>query len=237
MNGIFISPLFVVTALVIAAGLAGIIMLTYFMANFRKGKYHHWMYRTLMVIQRFEVFAIAVFVIVISAYCFSLIRTLPVFTRISKYETLIILLITGISVLTMNYLSGRFGHRGENQAFASIRLLGHIYAVINMLLIRFITGDSVYDSVVICYLGMVLGRFIYFDTALDKVLLDLQGLKKNLPVALVMLVYVTTMLFLYQASGIPILGEDMILQMVVLYTAVLFGLKITNGILKGMHLL
>lgn len=235
MEWIVHTPLFMITALGVGAGLIGILMLAYFVGKFKRGKYGHGMVRLLTLIQRFEVFSIAVFATLISAYGYSLLRILPNYVAISQYESLIILLITGISVLLMNFLSAKFGHQEEIEYITSIRLLGYVYAVLNMLLIRFITGNSLYNPVVICYLGMVLGRFIYFDTAMEKIASDMKGLKKNLPLAVGMLVYVGTMFLLYHRFGIPLWGEDMLLQLVVMYTAVLVGLKITDGILRGMY--
>lgn len=51
---------------------------------------------------------------------------------------------------------------------SSLRLIGMIYMLIIFLYIKFIYEDSNYDSILLYFLTLIIGRFVYFDATLQS---------------------------------------------------------------------
>ena len=50
---------------------------------------------------------------------------------------------------------------------ASVRMLGMFYAIIILVYLNFIGDESEYNPVMMYYLGLMIGRFVYFDASLS----------------------------------------------------------------------
>lgn len=76
---------------------------------------------------------------------------------------------------------------------AGMRLMGMLYMLIIFVYIKYIYDDNNYDSIVIYFLSMVIGRFIYFDASLESFNDAMKDTTRNLPLLLLGLFCTVTM--------------------------------------------
>ena len=64
---------------------------------------------------------------------------------------------------------------------ASIRLLGMFYTILILVYLNFIGDESEYSPVMMYYLGLMVGRFVYFDASFMDFIENIKNAFKNLP--------------------------------------------------------
>ena len=69
---------------------------------------------------------------------------------------------------------------------ASVRLISAFYIILILLYIKFIYHDSNYDSLIMYFITLAVGRFLYFDSTLEDIRDTLQGVVRNLPLLVLM---------------------------------------------------
>lgn len=69
---------------------------------------------------------------------------------------------------------------------ASVRLISAFYIILILLYIKFIYHDSNYDSLIMYFITLAVGRFLYFDSTLEDIKEALQGVARNLPLLVLM---------------------------------------------------
>ena len=72
---------------------------------------------------------------------------------------------------------------------ASIRLVSTFYMILIFLYIRFIYNDTNYNELIIYFVGLVIGRFIYFDFTWKDFSQTMRNLWENLPLLLLIILY------------------------------------------------
>ena len=72
---------------------------------------------------------------------------------------------------------------------ASVRLISVFYIVLILLYIRFIYEDTNYDSLILYFLTLTVGRFLYFDFTVKSFLETMRGVLENLPLLVIMSAY------------------------------------------------
>ncbi len=65
---------------------------------------------------------------------------------------------------------------------ANMRLMGMLYMLFIFAYIKFIYDDSNYDGIIIYFLTMVIGRFVYFDASLESFGDAMKDTFRNLPI-------------------------------------------------------
>lgn len=60
------------------------------------------------------------------------------------------------------------------------------YIILILLYIKFIYHDSNYDSLIMYFITLAVGRFLYFDSTLEDIKETLQGVARNLPLLVLM---------------------------------------------------
>ena len=60
------------------------------------------------------------------------------------------------------------------------------YIILILLYIKFIYHDSNYDSLIMYFITLAVGRFLYFDSTLEDIRNTLQGVARNLPLLVLM---------------------------------------------------
>lgn len=73
------------------------------------------------------------------------------------------------------------------------RLTGMFYMMIIFFYIKFIYNDDNYDMFISYFLGLMVGRFAYFDSSVHDFLLAMKGVKKNIPLLIFTLIYTAIM--------------------------------------------
>ncbi len=64
---------------------------------------------------------------------------------------------------------------------ASVRMLGMFYAIIILVYLNFMGDESEYNPVMMYYLGLLIGRFVYFDASFSDFIDAVKSILKHLP--------------------------------------------------------
>ena len=105
-----------------------------------------------------------------------------------KYENIILLLFLVFSVFMTNWFDILFVPLTAipTRQKASVRLISAFYIILILLYIKFIYHDSNYDSLIMYFITLAVGRFLYFDSTLEDIKETLQGVARNLPLLVLM---------------------------------------------------
>ena len=105
-----------------------------------------------------------------------------------KYQNIILLLFLVFSVFMTNWFDILFVPLTAipTRQKASVRLISAFYIILILLYIKFIYHDSNYDSLIMYFITLAVGRFLYFDSTLEDIKETLQGVAKNLPLLVLM---------------------------------------------------
>ena len=108
----------------------------------------------------------------------------------NKYNGIILLAFIVVSIVFTSFMDNliiplKNVHPGER---ASMRLMGMLYMLIIFAYIKFIYEDSNYDSIIIYFLTLVIGRFVYFDATLESFGNALKETFRNLPLMVLALI-------------------------------------------------
>ncbi len=101
-----------------------------------------------------------------------------------EYGDFLLLLFILLSVIFNNLLDHVFmplRHISDSQKSA-LRLVGMVYMVVIFAYIKFIYEDNNYDRIIQYYLGLMIGRFVYFDTTWKGFADALKDAAKELPI-------------------------------------------------------
>lgn len=105
-----------------------------------------------------------------------------------KYQDFFLLLFLLCSVILNGYLDRAFVplQRISPDQKASVRLVSSFYIVLILLYIKFIYLDDNYDALIMYFITLAVGRFIYFDFTWKDFLGTLRGVFQNLPLLILM---------------------------------------------------
>lgn len=113
----------------------------------------------------------------------------------SKYNGIILLLFILGSVILNSFVDNKIiplNHIRPGER-ASMRLLGMIYMLVIFAYIKFFYVDSNYDNIIMYFITLVIGRFVYFDASLESFQEAMNGVKDNLPILLLALMCTSIM--------------------------------------------
>lgn len=108
-----------------------------------------------------------------------------------KYQDVFLLFFLIMSVVVTNMFDlilVNLTHLKSEQKGA-VRLVSSLYVVLILLYIRFIYNDTNYNSLILYFVTLFLGRFVYFDFTLKDFKNLLSGVTRNLPLLGLMLAY------------------------------------------------
>ena len=100
----------------------------------------------------------------------------------NKWSSLFLLGFIVLSVLFNTFLDHVIVPlRIQEDERASIRLIGMIYMIVIFAYIKFIYEDNNYDAIIMYYIGLVIGRFVYFDATWNGFKETIASAVKDLP--------------------------------------------------------
>ncbi|MBC5684231.1 MULTISPECIES: hypothetical protein [Clostridia] len=108
-----------------------------------------------------------------------------------KYQDLLLLLFLCFSVILNGWLDIVLVPLEEldSDQKASIRLVSTFYIILILLYIKFIYNDDNYDSLMMYFITLAVGRFIYFDFTMHDFLSTIHGFVQQLPLLILMGAY------------------------------------------------
>lgn len=112
-----------------------------------------------------------------------------------KYNDFLLLLLIVISILFNRLLDNvlirlrRISHEEK----AAIRLVGMVYMMLIFGYIKFIYGNDNYDMFITYFLGLMVGRFVYFDVSFSDLKTGISGAVRNFPLMIMSLGYLSVL--------------------------------------------
>lgn len=117
---------------------------------------------------------------------------------------------------------------------ASIRLVSTIYMVLIFAYIRFIYDDLNYNELIVYFLGLVIGRFVYFDFTWPDFVKTMKGVGRNLPMLILMLLYSGMMCFVGFRSKFLLTSNGVIVSILIAHIFMDLSIFIAHIILHPM---
>lgn len=78
---------------------------------------------------------------------------------------------------------------------ASVRIVGMLYIIMIFIYIKFIYENNNYDRFITYFIGLMVGRFAYFDVSLKDFVYSIRAAAKNLPLMILTLCYTAFMCY------------------------------------------
>lgn len=113
------------------------------------------------------------------------------------HKDFLLLLMIVISIL----LNNLFDHfiiplkRINNEERCALRVIGMIYVIMIFLYIKYIYENPNYDGFIMYFLGLMVGRFIYFDASFKDFLNTMKSALRQLPIMILGLLYTALMCY------------------------------------------
>lgn len=107
----------------------------------------------------------------------------------TKYDDFLLLGFIIISIVLNTILDHLFVplKHVEKDEIGTLRMTGMVYMLIIFAYIKFIYEDNNYDQIVIYFLTLVIGRFVYFDASFKDFLHSMRKLIDTMPILLLVL--------------------------------------------------
>lgn len=115
-----------------------------------------------------------------------------------KHKDMLLLIMICLSIV-LNNLMDRVIIRLKNvnsRERASVRIIGMIYVIMIFLYIKYIYENNNYDGFIMYFLGLMIGRFVYFDASFKDTLKTITEALKQLPLMILGLGYTGFMAYL-----------------------------------------
>lgn len=187
-------------------------------------------------------FIITIFAVVVSMCAYEWLETnLKRFSFFQDYASIFQILTILLAIIIMNGCTKKYVIRPSgmsddelHEEISSLRLLGSIFAVAHLIFIKCFWETNQYDSLLLCYVILVIGRFVYFDSSLRSVWTEIKKMAKHLWTVFVVIVALYIPLFFYVFKDISITTENILCSLCVIYLAMLFGVNSYKDISKGL---
>lgn len=105
-----------------------------------------------------------------------------------QYQDVFLLVFICLSVFVTSWADTifvRLRHL-ESEQKAAVRLCSSLYIVLILLYIRFIYQDTNYNSLILYFVTLAIGRFVFFDFTVEEFRRMLMSVARNLPLLLLM---------------------------------------------------
>ncbi len=107
------------------------------------------------------------------------------------YQNVFLLIFICMSVVLtaeMDLVLVKLTHLTSEQK-SSVRLVSSIYVVLILLYIRFIYNDTNYNELILYFITLAVGRFVFFDFTIQEFREMAGGVARNLPILVLMVLY------------------------------------------------
>ena len=109
-----------------------------------------------------------------------------IFNKYSSFLLLVLIIISCILNTFLDRVFVRLNHV-EAEDRAAIKILGMLYMLIIFAYIKYIDNNNNYDMYITYFLGIMIGRFVYFDSSLSESIKNIGRALSNIPVMLLAL--------------------------------------------------
>lgn len=146
-----------------------------------------------------------------------------------KYDDILLMVFIIFSVVLNSMLDGlvRLKDLKDSQK-VSIRLVSTIYIMLIFAYIKFIYQDDNYDNLIVYFLGLVIGRFIYFDFTWSDFAKTIGGIVRNLPLLMLILVYTAFMCWYGFRSGFLLTSNGVVVSIFIAHLFMDFSIIVLH---------
>lgn len=245
MDAIFQNPLFMGTAIYVGLILLLPRFLLEMVNGMREDDRKNWKqyfvkvdYYYFTLIQ----FVITIFAVLVSMYTYEWLETnLKRLSSFQDYASIFQIATILLAIIIMNGCTKKYTMRPSgmsddelHEEVSSLRLLGSIFAIAHLIFIKCFWGINQYNSLLLCYVVLVIGRFVYFDSSLRSVCIEIKKMAKHLWTVLAVIAAIYIPLFFYVFKDITITTDNILFSLCVIYLAMLFGVNSYKDISKGL---
>lgn len=127
----------------------------------------------------------------------------PYRTFWDKHSDMLLLLMICLSCVVNNYLDYLLIplKKITKEEKASVRILGMLYIIMIFMYIKFGDENNNYDRFIMYFIGLMVGRFVYFDASFRDTIKTLWEAIKNMPLMIMGLAYTGAMCYYGFTSG------------------------------------
>ncbi len=131
-----------------------------------------------------------------------------------RYKDMLLLLMICLSIVFNNILDRLIIplKKITKEERGSVRLLGMLYVILIFAYIKFIYENDNYDGFIMYFLGLMIGRFIYFDASFRDGIKTLLDALKNFPLLILGLAYTGFMAYTGFTSGYLLVGNGVLVS-------------------------
>ena len=177
-----------------------------------------------------------VFEILISNTC--VIVMMYVYDRIAnnvlfleKYLGIVMIILIILAIMINNFLDEKLVQDMlKKEEKGNIRLLSSCSILLIFFFFKFYFHTAEYDDLLLCYIGLVLGRFIYFDSSLEGIKECFRGLKPYILPLIIGILFTGAILGVEIYLGI-ITTENVFFSLTISHVFILYFIHITKKII------
>ncbi len=113
---------------------------------------------------------------------------------------------------------------------ASVRLIGMLYMLIVFAYIKFVYQDDNYDNIILYFLTLVIGRFVYFDASVESFRNAVSDAAQSLPLLVLALLCTGTMAFVGFRSDYLLRSNGVVLSLFIAHLFLLLVIFLIHHI-------
>ena len=131
-----------------------------------------------------------------------------------RYKDFLLLLMICLSIVFNNILDRMLIplKKVTRDDRGGVRVLGMLYVILIFLYIKFIYENDNYDGFIMYFLGLMIGRFIYFDASFRDGLKTMGGALKNFPILILGLGFTAFMAYTGFTSGYLLISNGVLVS-------------------------
>lgn len=169
--------------------------------------------------------------IILTIYIYYLVTSVLAF--LEPYSNYLLLLLIVISVIINNKIDEKIGQdmlTAEDKA--NIRLMSSLSIVLIFACIKIIFDSSDFDELILCYIGLVLGRFVYFDSTWAQFKASIFSLVRHIVPFVVAMFFTYIVSFFGFSYGI-ITPTNILASLVWIHICIVFSVHVAQRVVWG----
>lgn len=147
-----------------------------------------------------------------------------------KYNDFLLLIALMIAVILMNLFDNIFvplKHLARSEK-STLRMMAMIYMMMIFAYIKFIYENDNYDDIIVYFIIMIIGRFIYFDASFRDFLASMKALFDELPILILALITTGVMAYVGFSTGYLLKSNGVVLSLCIAHLFLLIEIIFAN---------
>ena len=112
---------------------------------------------------------------------------------------------------------------------ASVRMIAMLYVILIFVYIKFIYENNNYDGFITYFLGLMIGRFVYFDASFTDFIASIKRAAQNLPLLIMGLSYLGIMCFIGFGSRYLLISNGVLVSAFIAHIFMVIAILIIHN--------